>query len=90
MIALRRRGQEHIVFRDGADARVQHAYPHLFGRELLQRVGQHFRRTADVGFDDQVEIFEIAFFELLAPANRASRRERLSPSRLRALLTRGK
>ena len=62
---LRCRGRGHIAFRDGADARVQDAHPHLIGRKLLQRIGQHFRRAAHVGFDDQVEILKIAFLELL-------------------------
>ncbi len=62
---VRRRRQQHVGFGDGADAGVHHADAHLVGGKLLQRVGEHFGRTADVGLEDDVEILDLAFLELI-------------------------
>ena len=62
---VRRRGQQHIGFGDRADAGVQHANLDLVVRQLLQRVRQHFGRAADVGLEDDVELLDLAFLQLI-------------------------
>ena len=62
---VRGRSQQHVGFVDGADAAAQHTDADLVVGELLQRVGEHFGRAADVGLEDDVELLDLAFLHLL-------------------------
>ena len=68
---VRRRGQQHVRLVDGADARVDDADLDLLVRQLRQRVGQHLGRALHVGLDDDRQLLDAAFGNLLPAATRA-------------------
>ena len=57
--------QQHVALVDGADGAAQHADADLVVGKLLHHVGQHFGRSADVGLQDDVELLDLAFLQLL-------------------------
>ena len=62
---VRRRGQQHVAFVDGAHAGVDHADLDLVVGELLQGLGEHFGRAAHVGLDDDRQFLDFAGLHLL-------------------------
>src|SRR5688500_3891386 len=62
---VRRRRQQHVRFVDGADARADDPDLHLLVGQLRQRVGQHLGRALHVGLDDERELLDAAFRDLL-------------------------
>ena len=64
-MALRRRGEQHVELVDRADAGVDDADLDLVVAQLLQRVGEHFRRALHVGLDDDRQVLHAAFGNLL-------------------------
>ena len=62
---VRRRGQQHVGFVDGAHAGVHHADLDLVVGELLQRLGEHFGRSAHVGLEDDGQFLDLARLHLL-------------------------
>ncbi len=62
---VRRRGQQHVRLVDRADARADDADLDLLVRQLRQRVGEHLRRALHVGLDDDRQLLDAAFGDLL-------------------------
>src|SRR5579883_2154021 len=59
--SLRRRGEQDVRFVDRTDTGRQNADLDLVGRELLQHVGEHFRGTAHVRFENDEQFLGFAF-----------------------------
>src|SRR5207245_8174272 len=49
-------GQQHVALVDGAHAGVNDAHLDLVGGELLECLGEHFRRASNVGLDDDGQL----------------------------------
>ena len=52
---MRRRGQRHVVFGDGADVAVNDFEGNFFRLDLLERLDDGLDRTLGVGLDDDLE-----------------------------------
>ncbi len=65
---IRRRRQQHIGFRDRANARPQQLQPHFFVRQSAQQIAQHFDRSLHVGFQDDVQFLHARRLQLLCQA----------------------
>ena len=55
MTALRRRGQRHVGFGDGADRAVDDLEGDLVRIDFLQRLDDGLDRALGIGFDDDLE-----------------------------------
>src|SRR5271165_3780267 len=62
---VRGRGQQHVALVDGADAAADDANANLLVGELLHHVREHFSGAADVRLQNDVELLDLAFLQLL-------------------------
>src|SRR6187401_1761473 len=62
---VRRQRQQHVELVDGAHARMDDADLDALVAELRERAGQHFGRALHVGLDDDRQLLDAAFGDLL-------------------------
>ena len=79
---VRRRSQQDVALRDGADTAVEDLDPHLLGRHLAERVGEHLYGALHVALENERQVFDTGLLDLfrkpLEGDTRALRKLRLA------------